>query len=58
MLKDYVSMLQNRMEKEGQLIEAARAEFERRKEFNRKLKEEFESIGAEVPGFENDDPII
>ena len=58
MLKDFVAMLKDRQEKEAALIEKCRSEAQRRVDFNREVKAEFEAIGAEVPGFENDDPSI
>lgn len=58
MLKDFVAMLNDRREKEAALVEKCKDEFQRRVKFNKEVKAEFEAIGAEVPGFDNDDPII
>jgi hypothetical protein len=56
MLKDFVAMLKDRQDKEAALVEKCKEEYGRRVEFNKEVKAEFEAIGQEVPGFDNDDP--
>ena len=58
MLKNFINQLEERREKESALIKKAADELQRRVEFNKELKEEFDAIGQEAPGFSNEDAAI